>query len=92
VVIKLLLTAVATVILLLYIPSFEAPSDMSAPINHLAHGGYSSHVLHASWALVALLVTTVLSVYKPVGVTPYGYRKQREASARKAAGGPSQAP
>jgi len=29
-------------------------------------------------ALFVLLVTTVLSVYKPWGMTPYGLRKQRE--------------
>ena len=32
-------------------------------------------------ALVALLVLTVLSVYKPRGVTPYGLRKQQEPRA-----------
>ncbi len=33
---------------------------------------------NAGAALVALLVTTALSVYKPRGMTPYGWRKQRE--------------
>ena len=32
----------------------------------------------ASAAVLALLVATTLSVYKPRGVTPYGWRKQRE--------------
>ena len=32
-------------------------------------------MLHASAALVALLVNTVLSVYKPRGMTAYGRRK-----------------
>lgn len=34
-----------------------------------------SATLHAGAALVLLLVATVLSVYKPQGMTPYG-RKQ----------------
>lgn len=35
-------------------------------------------VVTAGAAIAALLVTTVLSVYKPRGLTPYGWRKQRE--------------
>ena len=38
----------------------------------------SSPVLHASAAIVVLLVATVLSVYKPQGMTRYGQRKQNE--------------
>ncbi len=33
---------------------------------------------HAVAALLLLLVATTLSVYKPRGVTPYGWRKQQE--------------
>ena len=35
----------------------------------------------AAAALVALLVNTTLSVYKPRGLTKYGWRKQREQRA-----------
>ena len=35
---------------------------------------------HAAGGLVVLLVTTTLSVYKPRGMTPYGWRKQRKES------------
>ena len=35
-------------------------------------------VADASYALVALLVATTLSVYKPRGLTSYGWRKQHE--------------
>jgi hypothetical protein len=35
-------------------------------------------VAHSSGALLFLLVATVLSVYKPRGMTRYGWRKQRE--------------
>jgi hypothetical protein len=37
-----------------------------------------SAVIHASLALVLLLVATVLGLYKPKGMTPYGRRKLRE--------------
>lgn len=33
-------------------------------------------------ALVVLLVLTALSVYKPQGMTPYGWRKQHEQRAQ----------
>jgi hypothetical protein len=35
-------------------------------------------VVDATAAIVVLLVATTLSVYKPRGVTPYGWRKQHE--------------
>ena len=34
--------------------------------------------VHAGAALMLLFAATALSVYKPRGVTPYGWRKQRE--------------
>jgi hypothetical protein len=42
-------------------------------------------VLHSILAIVALLVNTVLSIYKPRGLTAYGHAKQqshRKAEAR----------
>jgi hypothetical protein len=35
-------------------------------------------VIHASGGLLVLLVPIVLSVYKPLGMTGYGWRKQHE--------------
>ena len=35
-------------------------------------------VIHAGGGLLVLLTATVLSVYKPWGMTPYGRRKQHE--------------
>ena len=37
-----------------------------------------SPLLHAGVALLVLLAATILSVYKPRGITPYGWRKQHE--------------
>jgi hypothetical protein len=38
-----------------------------------------SPALHSGGGLLALLVTTILAVYKPWGMTPYGRRKQSSA-------------
>ncbi len=37
-----------------------------------------SPVLHSGLAVLALLVNTTLSIYKPKGMTKYGRRKQRD--------------
>lgn len=77
---KLLLTAVATIVLLLKM----------GPISHLAEvarestlsstelvGLRTSLVVHAAGGLVILLAAVALAIYKPAGLTPYGVRKQR---------------
>src|SRR5262245_63317567 len=48
------------------------------PDVHLAAVRNPSPVLHSALALLALLVATVLAVYKPFGLTPYGLRKLLE--------------
>jgi hypothetical protein len=78
---KLLLTLAGTGLLLLH----------TGPIGHLATAASDSGfaptehralqrqlVADAAAAILLLLLTTGLSVYKPRGVTPYGWRKQRE--------------
>ena len=77
---KLLITFLSTIILLIHMQ----------PISHLAHlalGGalISSDaslriqmVVASAAALVALIVVTALGVYKPRGMTAYGWRKQYE--------------
>jgi hypothetical protein len=78
---KLLLTVVATVVLLLKL----------GPISYLANaarettfssadliGLRTSLMVHAGGGLLVLLATTALAVYKPRGMTRYGLRKQRE--------------
>ena len=78
---KLLLTAVATIVLLLKL----------APINYLAEeaakasfssadliGLRTSVAVHAGGGLLVLLAAATLAIYKPHGMTPFGMRKQRE--------------
>ena len=84
VLIKLLVTALATAVLLAQV----------GPIGHLAEAAREgalpgagfrearlSLVVHAGGGLVVLLVPLALSVYKPRGVTRYGSRKRHDERA-----------
>lgn len=78
VVVKLVLTAAATAVLLLHMPTVRSYAGFAATTDTPAVGGLPGELLHAGGGLVVLLATTVLSVFKPRGMTPYGWRKQRE--------------
>jgi hypothetical protein len=41
-------------------------------------GGLSGELLHAGVGLLVLLMIQALNLYKPQGMTPYGWRKQHE--------------
>jgi hypothetical protein len=74
---KLLINLLANVVLLLYMLELgSAVATLSGA--HAAELRTWSPVLHASTALLLLLVATTLSVYKPRGITPYGWRKRQE--------------
>ena len=78
VVFKLLLTVVATIILLLHMPTVSFLAGIAAQTDSAHLGGLRGELLHAGGGLLVLLVTTTLAVYKPRGLTPYGWRKQHE--------------
>jgi hypothetical protein len=78
---KLLITILATIILLVhmqpisYMAGAAAETTLtSADLRQLR----IQLVADATAALLALLVATTLAVYKPRGMTPYGWRKQLE--------------
>lgn len=79
VLIKFLLTVFSAIVLYLqlepisYIASLEAETILSS--SNL-HGVRVSLVVHAVGGILVLLVATALSVYKPRGMTRYGWRKQ----------------
>ena len=76
---KLVINVVATVILTSYMATFRDMASVAAdPTAELRAVQNASPVLHSIVALFVLLVATVLAIYKPRGVTPYGWRKQRE--------------
>ena len=79
VVLKLLITVLATIVLLAYMQTFRAMAGVAAdPSVDLDVVRNPSPGLHAGLALMVLLVATILAVYKPRGMTRYGRRKQEE--------------
>lgn len=81
VLVKLLLTTIATVVLLLKMPLIGYAARQAAltsyPIANLRAAG-SELLIHSAGGLVVLLMVTTVSVYKPWGLTQYGRRKLRE--------------
>jgi hypothetical protein len=90
---KLVLSALATVILLAKLKLIGYAASMAAeailPLAELRAVGMEL-ALHAAGGLAVLLIPTALSIYKPRGLTPYGRRKQQEHTPR--AEQPSSAP
>jgi hypothetical protein len=78
----LLINLFATIVLLKYTQTLDHFADIAAETassnGDLGRLRSTSPLLHATLALVLLLVATTLAVYKPRGLTPYGQRKQRE--------------
>lgn len=78
---KLVLTVFAITALLGYMPTIGklagAAADSTTPTAHL-RALARSPVVHAIGGLLVLAVATVLGVYKPRGLTRYGWRKQFE--------------
>jgi hypothetical protein len=90
VVLKLAISLLATSVLLLYTSTLTQLADAARSPGRgddVALLPSASPVLHSGAAVVVLLVAAVLSVYKPRGLTRYGWHKQR--SARAAAAQPS---
>ena len=84
---KLLINVVTTTVLLLYLPTFAAMAALAAdPGVDLAAVRNPSPVIHAGAAMVLLLLAAALSVYKPRGMTRYGWRRrQRERDGNRPA-------
>jgi len=82
---KLLMNVFATIVLLMYMQTLDYFAGIAAEttVSSGDLGGLRSPspVIHAGLALLLLLVATVLAVYKPRGLTPYGRRKQYEQRA-----------
>jgi putative copper export protein len=84
IVFKLLLTAAATVVLLLKLGPISYLAEMAANTAFSSAdliGLRASTTFHAAGGLLVLLLAAVLAIYKPQGMTPYGVRKRNEQSA-----------
>jgi ABC-type transport system involved in cytochrome c biogenesis permease subunit len=81
VLVKLLLTLFTLIVLLLQMEGISYMATASTEttlLNTDLLGLRRSLVIHAAGGLVVLLLTTMLSVYKPRGMTRYGWRKHQE--------------
>lgn len=81
--IKFLLTVGATVLLLLHMNATSRLASAAADVSsnlELLRPVRVQLVFDAAAALLVLLAATILSVYKPWGLTRYGRRKQHEQS------------
>lgn len=79
VVISLLVTVFATTILVLHLPAVSAMADRAAnPDSDLS--SLNGDLVHSIGGLLILLLPLVLNIYKPRGMTRYGWRKQRAAA------------
>jgi predicted secreted protein len=74
---KLLIATVATVVLLVYTQTVTHFADLAESNAELSALRAPTFVLHSGAALVLLVTATVLAVYKPRGMTPYGLRRHR---------------
>ena len=76
VLVKVLLTAFAATILLIETGTVKNLADAAA--SGTDPRDLPGTLLHSVGGLVILLLTVILSVFKPQGLTPHGWRKQEE--------------
>lgn len=79
--IALVLTVLSTVVMLLHMPDVSALAAVARTADPTELAELGGDQVHPAIGLLILLVITVLNVYKPRGVTRYGWRKQREQRA-----------
>lgn len=73
---KLVITAVSTAVLLVYMGTFRQMAGVAAdPVVELGAVRNPSPLVHAVLAFFLLVAATVLAIYKPFGTTPYGARR-----------------
>jgi hypothetical protein len=84
VVVSLVLTTIATTVLLIHMPTVSALARAASEPDVVVIGalreGLRSELLHAGVGLLVLFVIEVLNVYKPQGMTAYGRHRVRQAA------------
>jgi len=85
VLVSLALTILSTAVLVLHMPTVSSMANAARGMESASLGGLGGDLLHPGLGLVVLLVITLLNIYKPRGLTPYGWRKQRADSNRDTA-------
>jgi hypothetical protein len=77
-VISLILTVVCTTVLVLHMPTVTLMAQTAQHLDGPELRALGGDLFHPGVGLVVLLAIMILNVYKPAGLTPYGWRKQRE--------------
>lgn len=70
------LTILATVVLVLHMPTVSLLADVAQEAQGARLDELGGDLFHPGLGLAVLLVIQVLNVYKPRGMTRYGWRKQ----------------
>jgi len=78
VLISLGLTILCTVVLVLHMPTVSAMAQLARTVDGADLRALGGDLFHPGVGLLVLLAIALLNVYKPSGVTPYGWRKRRE--------------
>jgi hypothetical protein len=81
VLISFALTVFATIILLLHMPTVSSTADTAKEAEGARLEALGGDLGHPGIGLVVLLVIQVLNLYKPQGLTRYGWHKQQEQHA-----------
>ena len=84
--ISFVLTLFATVVLILHMPSVSSTTEVARTAEGELLESLGGDLHHPAVGLVILLVVQVLNLYKPKGLTRYGWRRQQEERARSDAG------
>jgi hypothetical protein len=81
VIISLAFTIFAAVVLIQHMQTVSFYADIAARIStsdiDTLRNGLPGELFHAGVGLLVLMVAQVLNVYKPRGLTPYGWRKRQ---------------
>ena len=84
--ISFFLTLFATVALILHMPSVSSTAEVARTAEGELLESLGGDLQHPAIGLVILLVIQVLNIYKPKGLTHYGWRRQQEERAGSDAG------
>lgn len=81
VLISFILTCFAATILALHMPSVSAAAEVARQANGTRLRDLGGDLFHATVGLVVLMAVLFLNVYKPPGLTRYGWRRQQASRA-----------
>lgn len=76
------LTVLSTVVLLVHMPDVSALAAVAREAGGAGLAALGGDLMHPAVGLVVLIVIMVLNVFKPRGMTRYGWRKQRRLPPR----------